>query len=244
MPDVTAMKISDFGVTGLTPAGIAARIRDVSPDLSIGSGFSVVPWKYGSRINCTPEKSAEYLRRLREVFVPFISENLDNPAAGLVGSAAESGLTLVFAESCTGGMTGELVTALAGSSAVFWGSLVTYANEAKERILGVDTLKEYGAVSEETVRAMSAGALRVSGADAAAAISGVAGPGGGTEYRPVGTVWFSFAGRASSSTLCCRFSGDREDVRRKAAAVALAGCANQITGTLLDTSWIGEYTFY
>jgi nicotinamide-nucleotide amidase len=111
----------------------------------------------------------------------------------------ERGLSLAAAESCTGGLISKRITDVAGSSAYFGMGLVTYSNEAKMRLLGVPaaTLEAYGAVSEETVRAMAEGALRTSGAGIAVAVSGIAGPGGGTPEKPVGTVCFGLAARGT-----------------------------------------------
>src|SRR5690606_33889662 len=103
------------------------------------------------------------------------------------------------AESCTGGLISAQLTGMAGSSQAFEGGLVTYSNAMKHAVLGVDqtTLNEHGAVSEAVVREMVAGALRISGADYAAAVSGVAGPGGGSADKPVGTVWIAWGTPAS-----------------------------------------------
>jgi nicotinamide-nucleotide amidase len=136
---------------------------------------------------------------------------------------------LATAESCTGGWVAKLCTDLAGSSAWFERGFVTYANAAKVDMLGVPetTLVTHGAVSEETVRAMAIGALAHSSADYALAISGIAGPSGGSSEKPVGTVWLAWArseeGRHVVVARQEQFSGDREDVRRQAVWHALAG---------------------
>ena len=104
---------------------------------------------------------------------------------------AQRGLTLATAESCTGGGIAAAITAIPGSSAVFKGAVVAYANEIKQSVLRVseETLLQHGAVSEATVRGMAAGAARLMRTDCAIATSGIAGPGGGTKEKPVGTVW-------------------------------------------------------
>jgi nicotinamide-nucleotide amidase len=147
--------------------------------------------------------------------------------ATLVGAGLSArGWTLATAESCTGGWVAEAVTAIAGSSAWFERGFVTYSNDAKRECLGVraETLDRHGAVSEPTAREMAGGALLHSRANIAVAITGIAGPGGGSDAKPVGTVCFAWAvpgGAVDAATH--RFSGDREAVRRQAVIVALQG---------------------
>ena len=144
-----------------------------------------------------------------------------------VGSTLQSRqLMLACAESCTGGWVAEAITATAGSSQWFERGFVTYSNAAKQELLGVRaaTLRRHGAVSEATVCEMAAGALQRSHAQAALAISGIAGPGGGSPGKPVGTVCFAWALQGATptvATLC--FAGDRTAVRRQAVAHALLG---------------------
>lgn len=143
------------------------------------------------------------------------------------GSAlAQAGLRLVAAESCTGGWIAKLITDVAGSSDWFERGFVTYSNEAKMELLGVaaSLIHAHGAVSESTVLAMAEGALRHSQGDLSVAVSGVAGPGGGTPAKPVGTVWLAWARRGGESRARrFQFDGDRDAVRRQAVAAALAG---------------------
>ena len=149
-----------------------------------------------------------------------------------VGEALlEQKLMLTCAESCTGGWVAKVVTATAGSSMWFERGFVTYSNAAKQELLGVkgDTLRQEGAVSEAVVREMAAGALRRSHAQAALAISGVAGPGGGSPGKPVGTVCFAWAlqgGEAAAETR--HFAGDRETVRRLSVIHALQGLLSHL----------------
>lgn len=133
---------------------------------------------------------------------------------------------LATAESCTGGLVSAAITEIAGSSAWFDRGFVTYSNEAKTSQLGVSplTLHAYGAVSEQTVREMLAGALANSLAQVAVAVSGVAGPGGGTAEKPVGTVCFGWITRGGSPACITRhFLGDRAAVRWQATKLALTG---------------------
>lgn len=134
--------------------------------------------------------------------------------------------TIAAAESCTGGWVAKVLTDRAGSSVYVEAGLVTYSNEAKIKLLGVTekSLEEHGAVSEPVVREMVAGALAATGAGVAVAISGVAGPGGGSDDKPVGTVWFAW-GTGPDDTVArveC-FPGDRDEVRRQAVFYVLQG---------------------
>lgn len=143
----------------------------------------------------------------------------------LVGDhLAARGWRLATAESCTGGWVAEVVTATAGSSGWFDCGFITYSNDAKCALLGVSpmTLARHGAVSEPTTAAMVRGTLERAEADLALSISGIAGPGGGSADKPVGTVCFGW-GRTGESpqTATCRFDGDREAVRRQAVIFAL-----------------------
>jgi nicotinamide-nucleotide amidase len=149
-----------------------------------------------------------------------------------VGQSLQSqGLRLACVESCTGGWLAKAVTDVAGSSGWFDRGFVTYSNAAKHELVGVsyEVLDAYGAVSRPTVLAMAAGALARSNAQIAVAISGVAGPSGGSPEKPVGTVWIAWArvgGQERASLF--RFGGDRESVRRQSVAAALEGVLHEL----------------
>jgi nicotinamide-nucleotide amidase len=157
--------------------------------------------------------------------------DLRDQAAALAARLLAAGRTLVTAESCTAGWIAKACTDLPGSSRWFLGGVVAYANEAKSKLLNVPatTLEAHGAVSEPVVRAMALGALARVGGDVAVAVSGVAGPDGGTPAKPVGTVWLAWArrdattGQCEVATACELFPGDRDAVRRLAVQRALAG---------------------
>lgn len=146
------------------------------------------------------------------------------------------GLTLATAESCTGGLLGGRITAIPGSSDVYHGGIVSYADEAKVALLGVDpsTLAAHGAVSEAVVREMAAGALQRLDADAAMAVTGIAGPDGGTEDKPVGTVWLGWALPGRQEAARIGLAGDRGQVRERAVQAALWGLLQRLRGESLS----------
>ena len=153
-------------------------------------------------------------------------------AEGVAALMRERKLMLVTAESCTGGFIAKVLTDLPGSSAWFDAGVVTYSYEAKEALLGVNprTLERTGAVSEETVLEMVSGALARFGAGAAVAVTGIAGPSGGTEGKPVGTVWIGWKRRGGyAHARLFHFQGDRDAIRRQTVAAALAGLGKELT---------------
>ncbi len=169
---------------------------------------------------------AEEDTRVDEASLAALSAQLGEALAGL-------GKRLAVAESCTGGWIAKLITDVPGSSAWFDRGFVTYSNAAKQDMLGVSaqTLRMQGAVSEATVRAMAQGVIAHSLADIAAAVSGIAGPGGGSAQRPVGTVWIAWAQRTNEvQAQCFQFEGDREAVRRQAVREALRGLLRRVRG--------------
>ena len=148
----------------------------------------------------------------------------------------ERNLTLVLAESCTGGMVSQAITSVAGSSAWFDRGFVTYSNESKIEMLGVraETIEKFGAVSEQTATEMALGclksrALNHSHAQVSGSITGIAGPDGGTKEKPVGTVCFAWVGtKLPLSTTTKRFFGNRQEVRQQAAIAWMAGLIERL----------------
>ncbi len=164
-----------------------------------------------------------------------MNKRLVFPVTRVADHLSASQQCLATAESCTGGWIAKVCTDLAGSSAWFERGFVTYSNAAKQEMLDVsaDTLHRYGAVSEPVVRQMALGALRNSHAHWSLAVSGVAGPGGGSADKPVGTVWFAWAGPHNQlSTRCCRFDGDREAVRLQTVETALQELSELLAGVV------------
>ncbi|MCR4817429.1 MAG: CinA family protein [Fretibacterium sp.] len=148
-------------------------------------------------------------------------------------AARTAGLTLCCAESCTAGMVGSALTEMPGSSEVFRGGVIVYCNEMKHQLLGVPqpVLDGPGPVSRECALALAEGVLQLIGADAAVSVTGLAGPDGGTEAIPVGTVWFGVALRGESvrsGAFVRHFSGSRSEIRHQAADSALEGLLRAI----------------
>lgn len=145
-------------------------------------------------------------------------------AAKLVAKLAANQQTLTTAESCTGGLVAAAITSVSGSSAVFHQGIVSYANEVKHALLGVSlaSLEQHGAVSEQVAKEMAEGARALAKADFAVAITGIAGPSGGTAEKPVGLVFIAVASAAETLVEKYVFSGDREAVRLQSCRAALA----------------------
>ena len=153
-------------------------------------------------------------------------------AENLVEMLKAASLTCSVAESCTGGGVGAAITSVAGSSEVFAGGVISYSNDVKRDVLGVkaQTLEEHGAVSAETAAEMAEGARRLVKSDIAVSVTGVAGPGGGSEEKPVGLVWFGLATDAGARTERALFPGSREEVRSAAVVHALGMLAAAAMG--------------
>ena len=163
--------------------------------------------------------------RLRELVGDAVfCEREEDTLEGVIGELLrKAGATLTVAESCTGGLLAERITRVPGSSDYFLGGAVTYTNELKSQVLGVpeEMLREHGAVSEPVARAMAEGVRRVYKSDYGIGVTGVAGPGGGSEEKPVGTVHIAVAGPGGTGHKRVRFPGDRERVRMQSAQFGL-----------------------
>ena len=151
-------------------------------------------------------------------------------AARLGSLARRLGVRIATAESCTGGLLAGAITDIPGSSGWFERGFVTYSDEAKKEDIGVlvSVLARFGAVSEQTARAMAEGALAVSRAQWAVAVTGVAGPDGGSPEKPVGTVWFAWARKGATQAALHHLAGDRSAVRQASVAIALQGLIDRM----------------
>jgi nicotinamide-nucleotide amidase len=170
------------------------------------------------------ERLAAGAAQLRTVLGQYVyGEEKADLAAVVLDLLRADGVKIAVAESCTGGMLGARLTAIPGSSDVVLGGVIAYANEIKELHLGVrsETLRSNGAVSEETAREMAVGVSERFGAQVGVAITGIAGPGGGTPDKPVGTVCIAVAAPASLRSVKVQMLGDRDEIRRRSAQAAL-----------------------
>jgi nicotinamide-nucleotide amidase len=191
-------------------ATICAREFEIHVDLVVEPGGEVRARQVAGALQ---ESLGRYL----------FSEDERSIAEIVLELAREQGVTLATAESCTGGLVASRLTSVSGSSDVFRGGVVAYSNDVKAAELGVPrgVLEEHGAVSAETAKAMAEGARERLGADLAVAVTGVAGPGGGTEEKPVGLVYLHAAGPFGEAARKTDLPGDREMVRGRATAAAL-----------------------
>lgn len=216
---------------GLTEVALDARLRDLAgPQVSFG--FREARPEVTVTVRATGDDHAAAVERLGRV-VGEVRARLgdvvfghdDETYAGCVGRALRSrGFTLAVAESCTGGLIGSMLTAVPGSSDYLLLDAVTYSNAAKERVLQVsnELLLGHGAVSRECALAMAAGARRLTGADLALAVTGVAGPTGGSAEKPVGLAYLVVESAVGVTERVARFEGDRAAVQRQAAYLALS----------------------
>jgi nicotinamide-nucleotide amidase len=156
---------------------------------------------------------------------------MGNELSGIAEILKSKGLMLATAESCTGGGIAEYCTSIAGSSDWFDCAVVTYSNRAKQKLLGVkdETLVNFGAVSHEVATEMVAGLIANTDADVGISVTGIAGPGGGTEFKPVGTVYIAWGGREKSVVVKkFQFPGDRETVRKSSVNAAVTGLVSYL----------------
>lgn len=252
--DVAPLLARTFDLEPATAAGLLRGTALMVPESALEEALracrvSGVTW--GTRVD--EDRIAFSLRggnsAEREAMLAALSARLGalrirrgekRPAEILAGALASSATSFVTAESCTGGLLGKYMTDIPGSSQVFWGGWVVYSNEAKGRLLGVDArlLETHGAVSREAVTAMARGALERSAAGLSAAVSGIAGPDGGTADKPVGTVWIACCLRGGEpAALHFSFSGSRDSVRRRAAVATMLFAESVLCGReFLDTA--------
>ncbi len=219
--------------TGISESALADKVGDparlLGPNVTLawlpspeGTDLRLTAWRMGAaEADAALAKAAEALRSL--VGGVCYGEGDADLAAVVLAELGRRGMRLAVAESCTGGLVGQRITAVPGSSTVFAGGVVAYDNDVKLHLLGVaaDALAAQGAVSEEVARQMAAGAGRGLGADVAVSVTGIAGPDGGSPEKPVGTVWIAVLFGSRLRAFHFLFPGERDVVRRRAAQAAL-----------------------
>jgi nicotinamide-nucleotide amidase len=219
-------------VTGIPESTLAERLGPIETDIAPvtlaylpgldGVDLRLTAWSLpGPEADERLDRAASVLRtRAGDV---VYGEGDDDLAALVIDRARQQHVRVAVAESCTGGLLGGRLTAIPGSSDVFAGGVVAYEDAAKTALLGVpaELVAREGAVSEAMALAMAEGVASRLGVDLAVSVTGIAGPGGGTESKPVGTVWFGLAGRGGSSAVHHIFIGSRNDIRHRAAQAAL-----------------------
>lgn len=228
---------AEMTATGITESALAERLADYEDSLPAGTHLAYLPSPgiIVLRLDSAGTDAAAFetlADRLRTLLGDnYSGEGAMSAAAIVLEALRRRSMTLGAAESCTGGRVAAAVTAVAGCSDVFHGSIVAYANSAKRNLLGVsaESLASEGAVSETVVRQMAEGARRALGTDCAVATSGIAGPDGGTPQKPVGTVWIAAATPAGTCAQLLHLRGDREAIASGAAARALMLLMKQLT---------------
>ncbi|HVZ77570.1 MAG TPA: competence/damage-inducible protein A [Gemmatimonadaceae bacterium] len=232
VPAERVVRSRTLRTTGVPESLLAERIEAI-PGGVPGVTLAYLPNVDGVDLRLTvrdraPEEAdrtlADAAGRLRGTLGPDIyGEGTDDLAALVIDMLRERRMTIAVAESCTGGMLGARITRVPGSSDVFLGGMISYANALKVSLLGVDeaVLQAHGAVSEPVVRAMASGARARTGADIGVGITGIAGPGGGTPGKPVGLVWLGVDVGGQVHVAEMHAWGDREEVRQRAAQAAL-----------------------
>ena len=220
-----------YKVFGMNESEVNSRIAslELKDDIKIGY-YPVFPDVHVSILSrntdqeVTEKQFDETCRMVERTIGEVIYGSDQDELESIVGNLLlEQELQLAAAESCTGGLLSHRITRVAGSSAYFKAGTVSYANDMKVELLGIDPalIEAHGAVSSEVAAAMAAGAINRSSADLAISITGIAGPDGGSESKPVGTVYFGIADRSSTDTQLCRFTGDRHRIQTIAAHFGL-----------------------
>ena len=219
-----------FYTQGMSESGLAMHLNDFEEQLPRGFGLAYLPGGGIIRLRLSvkgDEHSAEMEKqatKLKELLGEYLLAESDDPLQQLLGNTLkDNGMTLSLAESCSGGYIAHLLTSIAGSSAYFKGGVVSYANSAKVNLLHVQqsTLDTHGAVSQEVVEEMAKGAKNAFDTDCAIAVSGVAGPDGGTDEKPVGTVWICTICKDTVVSKQYLFGKSRENNIRRSATMAI-----------------------
>ena len=225
---------SGFLACATGEAEVSRVVKNAGIDSELNCAYTASP--EGCRFYLSGKEKQmvlEALEKIRQALGPMAFEigelSLEEK---IINIMKKSGMTLATAESCTGGLTGAVLTSVPGASEVYTGGAVTYSNEMKMQLLGVkaETLQKHGAVSPETAAEMASGACRRFSVDAAIAVTGIAGPAGGTLEKPVGLVYVGVCVREQLKVIELRLTGDRDTIRRKSCASALSELYKIISG--------------
>lgn len=221
-----------YGIYGIREIDLEDRLMDLvkeqsNPTIAFLIKKGYIELRITAKAN-TAEEAEALLRPWDEIIRnrlgTHVGRSLDIPMEDLLGkNLTVANATISTAESCTSGLVGKTITNTSGSSAYYMGGVISYSNDIKHRVLGVpqELLDTYGAVSEQVARAMAEGVARVTGTDYAVSTTGIAGPGGGSEEKPVGLVWFGVTGPHGTVAHKANFIGSREEIRQGAAELAL-----------------------
>ena len=221
-----------YGIYGIREIDLEDRLMDLvkeqsNPTIAFLIKKGYIELRITAKAN-TAEEAEALLRPWDEIIRnrlgTHVGRSLDIPMEDLLGkNLTVANATISTAESCTSGLVGKTITNTSGSSAYYMGGVISYSNDIKHRVLGVpqELLDTYGAVSEQVARAMAEGVARVTGTDYAVSTTAIAGPGGGSEEKPVGLVWFGVTGPHGTVAHKANFIGSREEIRQGAAELAL-----------------------
>ena len=244
--EVSTIRLQTFGIG---ESSLQQRVISEYPDwpqeveLGFRAGIPQLEIKLTVRNTKHLDLQKQCYKRLRWLFGDYIiGEDSTLMAEKVIELLAEQNCQLTTAESCTGGLIASMITEIPGSSKAFGAGFVSYANDIKERVLGVDKqlLEEYGAVSEPVVRAMAEGAAYHSKADYVIAVSGIAGPDGGTAEKPVGTVWIAWGHRSNIKTQHMRYKVPRKWFQQLVAAAGLDLIRRELLGITEMPSYFAE----
>ena len=217
-------------VTGIPESSLAILLEEYENSMPQGLHLAYLPkdgiirLRLSSYGEATEEEMQEWFDRLKGLVSDYLIADTDEPLEVIVGNLLKArGATIATAESCTGGKLAALLNKHAGSSAFYWGSVISYDNSVKEHLLGVpqDMIQAHGVVSEEVVRVMAESVRKQIGTDYAIATSGIAGPTGGSKEKPVGTVWMAWATPEGTTAECFHLGKLREQITDRACTKAL-----------------------
>ena len=224
-------------VTGIPESSLAILLEEYEISMPQGLHLAYLPkdgiirLRLSSYGEATEEEMQDWFERLKGLVSDYLIADTDEPLEVIVGNLLKArGATIATAESCTGGKLAALLNKHAGSSAFYWGSVISYDNSVKEHLLGVpqEMIQAHGVVSEEVVRVMAESVRKQIGTDYAIATSGIAGPTGGSKEKPVGTVWMAWATPEGTTAECFHLGKLREQITDRACTKALVGMIKRL----------------